>query len=376
MQRTIPLARKLSQRLSRTREIDVGKDIKVAVANADEVLVDFPKKIEHDEILVDFPQQFSDDDDDGVDDDYDEENDNNGGFLGFPKGGRKSAVVRTLDGPTMYESTSVPHPLALPETIDIPAGAFNGNVDSYNNRLSDWLEDEEDYDKSSSWLTYDEPEKSLLNINFQRQEGNDSHRYDNGVVENASEEPKVQFHQNHKIKIDAEPDEQSVEVDEARVEFKKPSNWIDDEESDSDEDSETYRQRILSQVAAKASEAPALDQEPSRHVHRVIPGRASMRRSSMPTNAGASRFAATDDTSPFSQGFDFAKQLPAPQPMERRRSLVNTTYEFEKGLEVQPRPIYQRRSSINIIDRSNDVNLLLGLRAFGAKDHDIRRILS
>jgi hypothetical protein len=78
-------------------------------------------------------------------------------------------------------------------------------------------------------------------------------------------------------------------------------------------------------------------------------------------------------SSPFSKGFDFAKNISVPQQERRRPSMVNITYDFEKGLEARPR--YERSKSRSKY-ASADSNLIGGLKAFGAKDHDIRRLLA
>lgn len=392
MERTFPLVGRLSQRLCGTREIDVGKDIKVVHANADEVLVDFPKKIEHDEILVDFPQRslanlgYYHEDDEFGSVDHDRDDDGNCGFLGFPKGGRTSSVVKVADRPSTEDSTAS-LTLPLPKTIDIPARSNDGNVGTYDDVASVWMDNEGEYEESGRWVGYNEHEKSSLIVEGQTREVLGAPIGRNKEVENqnTAEESSNLLQQNNELKFDDKPVDRSIIVDATGEVFRKPSNWIDDEESDSDEDSETYRQRILSQVAAKSSDSPGLEasrsksfsnlypQDPPHPVQRAMPGRSyTMRRSSMPLRQAAAGFDTGEVNSPFSQGFDFAKQLPAPQPMERRRSLVNTTYEFERGLEALPKPTKSRRKSC----ADNDENLLLGLKAFGAKSHDIRRIMS
>jgi hypothetical protein len=387
MERTFPLVSRLSRRLTGRREIDVGNDIKVAHANADEVLVDFPKKIEHDEILVDFPQRsytnlgYYYDDDECGDVDNDNDDDEDCGFLGFPKGGRKSFVAKVVDRPSADDRASS-HPSALPETIDIPARRNDGNLGTHNVMLTKSFDKGHEYEEPGSWVGYDKPEKSWLmgEVRICEAQVAPMGREKEMDDQNVTKEPSNLLQQKNALQFDEKSVDHAIIVDEAGDVFRKPSNWIDDEESDSDEDSETYRQRILSQIAERAS-SPALDasvsnlypQEPPQPVPRAMPGRThTMRRSSMPLRNTAPSFDAGDMNGPFSQGFDFAKQLPTPQPMARRRSLVDTTYEFEKGLEVQPKSTKSRRT----LNANNDANLLLGLKAFGAKDHDIRRIMS
>jgi hypothetical protein len=119
------LLQKLTQRLLGRREIDVGDDIKIANAIADEVLVDFPTTIRQEEILVDFPDKSNGNH--AADDDEDDEDCDEDGFLGFPEGGRKPVVAREWQTPNSHRkdtSQQLPLQLLLRSRYEIKATAY------------------------------------------------------------------------------------------------------------------------------------------------------------------------------------------------------------------------------------------------------------
>jgi hypothetical protein len=383
--------------------MEVGDDIKIANAKADEVLVDFPTTIRPEEILVDFPNEsngnYGDDDED---DDCDE-----GGFLGFPEGGRKPSFARACQPPNSHYKDSS-HLVHLPTSIEIPIRKLS-NSDLHSNENTrlyetscNWVETGEEWGEPQGWVDYsydpeydvelERPAKMLGDSSHRFETNNGDHidKYDvlsNGVA--STEKPGERTSLFEDNDTDSDNEEQiTLAIDDALDQFEKPSNWIDDEESDSDEDSETYRQRILSMIAAKAvgSQPPEPWSEPVPGQHlensaQVVQrpplerrgSRQCLRRSSMPANGNCSVSLPSNGNSPFSKGFDFAKTISV-QPREGRRlSMTNITYDFEKGLEAKPR--YERRASLSKYTPA-DSNLIGGLKAFGAKDHDIRRLLA
>lgn len=401
------LLRKLSQRLLGRREIDVGDDIKIANAIADEVLVDFPTTIRSEEILVDFPDKsngnYVEDDEEDDDDDGEE-----GGFLGFPEGGRKPTVAQEWQTPNSHRKHSS-QKMPLPTSIEIPIRnlsnrfCYSNEGTNTHNKSCNWVEAGDESDKKqrcvdcSYYQEFDDPVRPaqmLVEFSDRLETMNHDHADKHEVLSKVAscENPDAQTccvedngtdsHNDNEAKL-------SVAINDSLDQFVRPSNWIDDEESDSDEDSETYRQRIVSMITAKAvgSQSPEpLSESPSgQHggdsdqvvVQQIPPERTGARRcsrrSSMPANINCSVSLPSYGNSPFSKGFDFAKNISVPQREGRRPSMVNITYDFEKGLEAKPR--YERSASLSKY-ASADSNLIGGLKAFGAKDHDIRRLLA
>jgi hypothetical protein len=398
------LLQKLTQRLLGRREIDVGDDIKIANAIADEVLVDFPTTIRQEEILVDFPDKSNGNyaaDDDEDDDDCDED-----GFLGFPEGGRKPVVAREWQTPNSHRKDTSQQ-LPLPTSIEIPIRNQSDSLfysqkgtNQCDSRSYNWVEAGEKSDEPQSWIDssydqeYGEPERPpqmLVDFSHRFETINydhvDKHDVLSKVVscdkpgERTSWVDDNDSDSHHEAKL-------TVAIDDTLDQFERPSNWIDDDESESDEDSDTCRQRILSMIAAKTvasqSPEPLSESVPGHHLgdsvqvtQQIPPERPGAqrcsRRSSMPANINCSVSLPSFGSSPFSKGFDFAKNISVPQQERRRPSMVNITYDFEKGLEARPR--YERSKSLSKY-ASADSNLIGGLKAFGAKDHDIRRLLA
>ena len=403
MDRRSFLLRRLSQKLLGRREIEVGDDIKIANANADEVLVDFPTTIRPDEILVDFPDESNGNYGDDDDDDDDDDDGDAGGFLGFPEGGRKPSFARTWHPPNSHSKDSS-HLLHLPTSIEIPIRNQSGLHSNENTHLYDrscnWVETGEEWGEPQCLVDYSyDPEYDVEPERLAKMLGDSSHRLETNNVDHvdkydvlsnmvaSSEKPGERTSLVEDNDTDNE-EQKTLALDDTLDQFEKPSNWIDDEDSDSDEDSETYRQRILSMIAAKAvaSQPPEPWSEPvpghhlenSAQVVQRPPlerrgSRRCSRRSSMPANVNCSVSLPSNGNSPFSNGFEFAKTISVPQREGRRLSMTNITYDFEKGLEAKPR--YERRASLSKYT-SADSNLIGGLKAFGAKDHDIRRLLA
>jgi hypothetical protein len=375
------ILKRLSLSLIIERELDVGDDIKIAIANSDDVLVDFPKKIIADEILVDFPNNSLHGNNSESCDSLDEDD----AFLDFPKERRN----RRLSAQNSANFQSQLERVILPDVVVFPTKSSNTTnpAQSYTNASSRSLK---------SLFNNDTNQETLHKSENYEIRGRSSQASCNPVTDMNTSTYTVECAYDHSAilsKVESyEKSDETYGLDSERnpsEEFVKPSNWIDSEDSDSDEGSEAYRQRIYREIEAKKGNEWSNNDSCDESVCHADEGQElqcsnqevkvrpplikskSHRRPSMSMKVNTLTSQSLDGNSPFSQGFEFAKVAPVVQMKQKRRqSITNTTYDFEKGLEVKPRPA--RRNSINTVD----ANLVSGLRAFGAKGHDIRRILT
>jgi hypothetical protein len=377
--------RRLSERLlgkDGTTEIDAGDEIKVVNVNSEEILVDFPSAVQPEEILVDFPSCQSSLQDvhvgappalgttdsvlereGGIDAD---------GFLGFPDGGRNAfsffeGITAMLVSTTFQEDASKHN--SLPSTIEILVTDEGVTAES------------QDDQNDGSWV------------------GHNSQHFELQLTDVGTDYQKEYTDGTRPLEW----------VDEDGEEFEKPSNWVGDEESSAG-DSEEYRQQIrrmqqerrASGASTKESRSSAASgqgrrrstatgqgrrtsdlstdsqgglypKENTEYFQKRQPNRAG-RRSSLPAKLVPDPDPSTT-ANPFSAGFEFAKAVPAPLRHGRRPSLANTTYTFEK--EAASRPRRARRASLDNCIPTNTTNTGYtdGLKAFGVKQHDIRRYI-
>jgi len=226
--------------------------------------------------------------------------------------------------------------------------------ETFEEKASAWMNagvEEEKFDKPSNWVGSDDDSKTIATV------------------------------------------EPAVFVDASGECFEKPSNWVDSDDDSDSVDSEAYRQQIIRmsrerQAAEEKEQELYAAPEPSSnpyapesmpnphapdvrcHTRDRLQRRSSTRfarRSSMPATYAMAK--PETETNPFSGGFEFAKKFPPPRTtVARRLSLTHTIYEFEKNVEDSDRT--RRRASM-----TQKSEFELGLRAFGANQYDIHRLM-
>lgn len=376
----------ISPFVRRVSEIDAGDDIKVAQVNEEEILVDFGEGV-----LVDFPSRrnLKDDiencgalqaekgwkrNDSGISKlslgtGLTTCDDENCAFLAFPEGGRRNSGgaenQRLTTMGTCKHDKTVKRRMSLPPTViyiskqepTVPTSAKSEHcsLDGTERTECSSSYSRQNQQSQPTMTSQEQPEMTSL----QQQQNSCGHQQPGYVC----------------------------------TEFERPSNWISDDDSDSDSyNSEDYRQHFFRMTREKgAAESPAPvdvvcpleEKEVAPPLQRQLSRRnMTLARSRSLRDIRPQQQARNDEPgNPFSAGFEFAKKAPAPAPASRatrRSSLTTTTYAFEAKAQQQQSPQLPRRTTRSpSMDHADSISAdyAQGLRAFGARQHHVQHVL-